>query len=140
MKTQKGLKYCDTRKNVVCEEKGKKYHGENPSRKRVAKYWIDGFWRTTGRKPDYGIFLTDEKVIYLIELKGKSLDEAAEQIRQTVTEFEKDFEGKRVNGRAVLSRVPPVKVASSRVLDVKKVLKRFGGDFQYKAKYYKETL
>ena len=76
-----------------------------------------------------------ESDIYFIELKGRDLISAVEQLTQTIAYFQAEkyqFTGK-VFARVVLSKVvdPNSIEVDSRVIALRRLLKKFGGDFAY---------
>lgn len=70
---------------VVCEEKGKIYRAHNVDGNKVFKYHIDGeiIEDNSIIKCDYLVENEDKKSAYLIELKGKDLLHAIEQVENT---------------------------------------------------------
>jgi hypothetical protein len=93
------VEYRDRRKVVVVVDLKKKaaeqkekpeYRIENKSQNLVVKITVDGGLFPTNTKPqkcDYLVlvqFKTNEKVAYFVELKGKDLKTAIEQIQETL--------------------------------------------------------
>ncbi|NMF57511.1 hypothetical protein [Pseudanabaena yagii] len=73
--------------------------------------------------------------LYFIELKGRDLISAVEQLTQTIKYFQTErykITGK-VFARAVVSRVvnPKSIEVDSRVIALRKLMKKLGGDFAY---------
>lgn len=61
-----------------------------------------------GKKCDYGMFIEDNKTLYLIELKGSSVDVAFEQLNETYKWFLSNTQYKTINKfkfRIVASKV-----------------------------------
>lgn len=124
-----------------------KYILQNPSRRKVCKVEIDNCVITSQsqRKCDYLMIVCETKDssqpesvdLYFIELKGRDLMSAVEQLTETIKYFQAEkykFTGK-VFARAVLSKVPMPKAieSDSKVLALRKLLKKLGGDFAYGA-------
>ena len=74
--------------------------------------------------------------LYFIELKGKDLIGAVEQLTQTIEHFSK-ITGK-VFARAVLSKVPnPRSIeVNPGVIKLRKLLKKYNGNFAYSSRQY----
>jgi len=135
---------CSEGKLIVVEENKRKYILQNPSKKKVCKVRIDGgvIPNQTQRKCDYLMIVCESKSvneqessIYFIELKGRDLISAVEQLTQTIEYLQAKkykFMGK-VFARVVLSKVvsPKSIEVDARVITLKKLLKKFGGDFEY---------
>ncbi|WP_271254159.1 hypothetical protein [Pseudanabaena sp. Chao 1811] len=128
---------CAEGKRLVVEENKRKYILQNPSKKKVCKIRIDDcvISSQTRRKCDYLMIVCELEYMYFIELKGKDLISAVEQLTETVKYFQSEcheIKG-RVFARAVLSKVPmPKSIESdSRVVALRKLLKKLGGDFAY---------
>jgi len=128
---------CSEGKRLVVEENKRKYILQNPSKRKVCKVRIDGcvISSQTKRKCDYLMIVCELEDMYFIELKGKDLISAVEQLTETVKYFQAEFreiQGK-VFARVVLSKVPmPKSIESdSRVVALRKLLKKLGGDFAY---------
>ena len=81
--------------------------------------------------------------LYFIELKGRDLMSAVEQLTETIKYFqakEYKFTGK-VFARAVVTRVHIPKSSidtDARVLSLRKLLKKFGGDFDYNSQTFEK--
>ncbi|MEY3302501.1 MAG: hypothetical protein ACK5RE_09175 [Pseudanabaena sp.] len=135
---------CSEGKLVVAEENKRKYILQNPSKKKVCKVRIDGclVHSQNQRKCDYLMIVCESKLanyqesdIYFIELKGRDLISAVEQITQTINYFQTQkykIMGK-VFARVVLSKVvnPKSIEVDSRVIALRKLMKKLGGNFDY---------
>ena len=135
---------CSEGKLVVAEENKRKYILQNPYQKKVCKVRIDGcvIPSQSQRKCDYLMIVCESKLaneqesdIYFIELKGRDLISAVEQLTQTIKYFQTEkykITGK-VFARAVLSKVvnPKSIEVDSRVIALRKLLKKLDGDFAY---------
>ncbi|MFZ4555350.1 MAG: hypothetical protein ACOYN8_03080 [Pseudanabaena sp.] len=135
---------CSEGKLVVAEENKRKYILQNPSKKKICKVRIDGcvIPSQSQRKCDYLMIVCESKSvneqasdIYFIELKGRDLISAVEQLTQTIEYFKAkkyQFTGK-VFARVVLSKVADPKSieVDSRVIALRKLMKKLGGNFDY---------
>ena len=135
---------CSEGKLVVAEENKRKYILQNPSKKKICKVRIDGcvIPSQSQRKCDYLMIVCESKSaneqesdIYFIELKGRDLISAVEQLTQTIAYFQAEkykFTGK-VFARVVLSKVADPKSieVDSRVIALRKLMKKLGGNFDY---------
>lgn len=125
-----GLLSDDTRSIVHFGERGKEYHAHNTMSRRVLRYRVDGAIITEGRRCDYAMGLPREAVVYLIELKGKSLREAACQIRATMETLRQRICGYTIHGRVVLRRIQRPDLRASDVMILERTLARSGGSFK----------
>ena len=91
----------DKRKELVTKENKCEYSIENKSQKLLCRLRIDDCLIKNGRRCDYGILNCDDKVAYLVELKGRHLLVAVEQISQTIDKLQANFSGFNFNGRVV---------------------------------------
>ncbi|MGH1392951.1 MAG: hypothetical protein ACRAVC_02805, partial [Trichormus sp.] len=75
--------------------------------------------------------------IYFIELKGKDLIGAVEQLTQTIEYFKTQVSGK-LFARVVLSKVsvPRTIEVDARVKKLKDIVKKQGGNFEYTSGQY----
>jgi hypothetical protein len=129
---------CSDGKKITVQENKRKYILNNLSAQQVCKIQIDGcvIDDQNQRKCDYLIIVCKtedaKEEMYFIELKGKDLISAVEQLTQTIEYFQTQIIGK-VFARAVLSRVPNPKSIEndSRVKKLRSLLKKYGGNFEY---------
>ena len=135
---------CSEGKLIVAEENKRKYILQNPCQKKVCKIRIDGcvIPSQSQRKCDYLMIVCESKLaneqqsdIYFIELKGRDLISAVEQLTQTIKHFQTEkykIMGK-VFARVVLSKVvnPKSMEVDSRVIALRKLMKKLGGNFDY---------
>jgi hypothetical protein len=129
---------CSDGKKITVQENKRKYILNNLSAQQVCKIQIDGcvIDDQNQRKCDYLIIVCKtedaKEEMYFIELKGKDLISAVEQLTQTIEYFKPQIIGK-VFARAVLSRVPNPKSIEndSRVKKLRSLLKKYGGNFEY---------
>ena len=127
----------DTRSNIKCEEKGKSYVLQNPNREKVLLYKIDGgvivqdatFLPETC-KCDY-MFTNKERMVVLVELKGKDVSHALDQIDGTLDIFKQFFKScSVVYGRAVVASATPRLAATPQFTKLWKKLKALNGDLK----------
>ena len=133
------FEYCDTRAEAVCSEKGKKYRLLNTSSKRhkiLSIHVDDGLIRNDAQTPsntpkcDYLYLIdTEEKPVgVLIELKGKHLNKAIEQISNTLRLFKPALSKcKKLHGRVVFAGGTP-DIHSPQYMSLQRELKRSGGN------------
>jgi hydroxymethylpyrimidine pyrophosphatase-like HAD family hydrolase len=117
------VEYRDRRKVVVVVDLKKKaaeqkekpeYRIENKSQNLVVKITVDGGLFLTNTKPqkcDYLVlvqFKTNEKVAYFVELKGKDLKTAIEQIQETLKNIHKKLPDFSFRCRISQSKMQPI--------------------------------
>ncbi len=96
---------CDNRRIIVVEQKRSKYTLNNAPEKYICKIDVDGCLITDGMRCDYLIINCDDNVAYFVELKGKNLSHAIEQITQSLTLLSDKITGCKINARIVLTKV-----------------------------------
>jgi hypothetical protein len=125
-----------------------KYILQNPSGRKVCTVQIDDCVITsqTQRKCDYLMIVCEDEAskqpesadLYFIELKGRDLMSAVEQLTETIKYFQANnyrFFGK-VFARVVVSHVsrPTASIDTDpRVKSLRNLLKKLGGNFDYRA-------
>lgn len=105
------LKQRDTRENVTCVEKKKRYNLINHERFETVVYHVDGGLikdeqNTVKCDYLYGIGDPEKPSTIFIELKGTDLKHAIKQIKNSVMLFAPSFPGHRIYGRIVSGAVP----------------------------------
>jgi hypothetical protein len=134
---------CSCGKEIVVAEKGKKYILNNLSRRQVCKIRIDQcvYKSQTDRKCDYSIIVCEpantSETLYFIELKGNKFLDAVDQLIETLDYFRPQITG-NVFARAVLSKVcnPRAIETDPKVLKLKRILKKYNGNFEYGSVQY----
>lgn len=110
------IKSSDCRSNVKCEERGKKYILENTLKKHIVSYRMDGGVIKTDKLVPSGTCKCDSLLVInsseydaiLVELKGKDVAHAIEQIEGTLVQFKEVFSGfKHIYARAVVTSSTP---------------------------------
>lgn len=127
----------DCSKDVPLREKKEKrtYRLHNNSKKEIVVYKVDGGLINDNDvlKCDYGIY-TEDEWLFLIELKGKDLGYALDQINSTIDILLKreDIKVKKLNARIVVSKVSVPKIYASKENKLKQLLYKFYGGGDYK--------
>lgn len=83
---------CETRvgdRQIILEENRCSITFVNNSRKEIRIIEVDGCVITEGRRCDY-LLVPPEKTEYYVELKGKNVKHAVEQIEATIAELSAD--------------------------------------------------
>lgn len=141
-----GLLGKDDRAVVVFSENGRDYRGRNPHRKVISRYRIDGgaICDDTKKRCDSACEIPAtgpaRPSLYLIELKGKDLIHACEQLLDTMQHLAADLSGKTIHGRIVLSRVPAPDLRSTNYMRCDQALRKRGGTLKQQAKILEEDI
>lgn len=100
---------------LTVEEKGKKYAARNLGKECVAKIKVDGCLinDSTVAKADYLILRCDKGMAYIVELKGRDVARACEQILSTAALLPV-LKHCVLNARIVCSRVPSPNLRSTQ--------------------------
>jgi len=113
-KAQKCQKFCDTREIIVIsDKKSTQWTFRNPMKKCVCLIQIDGCMieNQEVKKCD-SLFLVcgqkNEKSAFLVELKGKKLEHALEQLVSTLQQLKDNLTGFNIYARVATTRVPKV--------------------------------
>lgn len=121
------------------------YRLKNPGGKEVVVYKIDeGLIKgNKNKKCDYGIY-TEEDTLFLIELKGSDLNQAIDQIHETITILLKrpHIPVRIVKARVVLSKFRVPNIQSTKEKQLKLLLQKSygGGDFVKKTVCLEEQI
>lgn len=143
---------CSQGKKIAAQENKRKYILNNLSGKQVCNVEIDDcvIKSKEERKCDYLVIICksdDDEVeeshissgedLCFVELKGKDLLGAVDQLTQTIEHFKSKITGK-VFARVVLSRVPSPKIieVNPGVIKLRKLLKKYNGNFAYSSRQY----
>lgn len=109
----------DVRKRFAFKENGNSYIAENTKNKIGCRLRIDGELYTSddGEKCDFGLLLEDSR-FFLIELKGKNIQNAYKQLYETYIKLSKDYQDYcfKFYGRIVCSTGKKVKTPQALTL------------------------
>ncbi len=130
---------CSNGSKILVEENKKRYILQNSS--GVCKVRIDGclILAQDRAKCDFMVIICDTKDVYFIELKGRDLLRAVEQLSQTIDYFKSQITG-RVFARVVLSKVanPRAIEVDAKIVKLRKLLKQYGGNLAYSSGTYEK--
>lgn len=137
----------DCSKDIPLREPGEKrlYRLQNRVGKEIVVYKIDeGLIKgNVNIKCDFGIYTEDDH-LFLIEMKGSDLNQAIDQITETITILLKrpHIQVKILKARVVMSKVRVPSIQSTKEKQLKQLLKKSygGGDFVKKCVYFEEAL
>lgn len=82
--------------NIVCQERKRRYNLKNSSGYNIVKFHMDGgviIDEPSMPKCDYMLYVKDDRcpMVRFVELKGKDIHHAVEQIYSTLKFFRQDF-------------------------------------------------
>ena len=139
---ERGLRFDDARRVVAFEESGRRFEATNERGARLLGYRVNHelLPSSGGKACDYLLGVPQEPKVYLIELKGHHLRDAARQVRSTIARLGRKLHGKRVYARVVLSRVPRPDLRSSEVLVLERILAGYGGSLRYRSILIAESI
>ena len=121
------------------------YKLNNPNEKEIVLYRIDGgvINNIDVLKCDYGI-LTEDNVLFFIELKGAELDHALDQIISTIDILlkQKRISVSTLYARIVLSKVKVPNIVETKERKLKQLLHNNygGGTYCRKTQLFEETI
>ena len=144
------IESSDTRRNIKCEENGKKYILENTLQNHVISYRMDGgvvkmdrYVPRSTMKCDY-LFVVknnERNFAILIELKGKDVKKSLEQIFGTIQLYGPVFhELSCIYARVVVASSTPKITASPEYVKLRKLMRKYGrGNVVISERQLKET-
>jgi hypothetical protein len=132
--------FSDKRKIIIVEENKRKFVGRNNTHKLFSNFRVDGCLIKKGRKCDYLLLDCDENKAYFIELKGKDLLSAIEQIEHSIDVLIGRLGNCTINARIVLTRVNTPDLRSSKYIKLERKLKKLNGNILKKTRILEEDL
>ena len=126
--------------SVVSKDKGesRKHYAINPERKfDLRHYQLDGVLVSQERCCDFLLINDSMKKAYFIELKGKNVDDAVDQLKSAEQRYKSELAGYTCFYRIVCSKARTHKIRSTKVLRFSEKCK---GRLIIKEKYLEETL
>lgn len=144
---ENSILYHDCRPNVSLREpkNNRTYCLHNKSKKEIVVYMIDGGVINSDEvlKCDNGIY-TEDDWLFLVELKGKDLNHALDQINSTINILLKKRKilVKKLNVRIVLSKVCVPRFFTSKENKLKQLLHKSygGGDYKKQSRNLDDTI
>lgn len=136
----KGLLSDDDRQFIVFNAPRRSYRANNPSRLRVLRYLIDGAVINHGERCDYAFGLPNCQCVYLLEIKGKNIKKAANQLLATLDTLAYSLAPYTVHGRIVLNRIPRPDLRASNVIRLERRLAQKGGNVIRSCKVLEESI
>jgi hypothetical protein len=137
----KGFLSDDNRKEIIFSENGIIYKGINKNKKRVLRYQVDGgIFNDDQKKCDKAFGLPEIRDFYLVELKGKNLRHASDQIYETIKALGEKIKSFRVHGRVVCSRIPRPDLRSSQIVKLERELAKRGGRLIKQSRILEEVI
>lgn len=117
------IKYQNKERKLVFSEKGRFYYGENFSAKEILGFKVDqGLINDENNRCDYSLIVQND-VCFLIELKGRDVSHAAEQILFTQDVFEKKYGIKKFVARIVCSKAKTAELNTNVYKKMDKLMK-----------------
>ncbi len=127
-------RYESTDSNITRQEKRKRYNLiNNGCQQTVVVFHVDGGMivnEKNTRKCDYIYYVcTPRRIAVFIELKGKDVKHALEQIDSTMQLYNRDFSDCKLYARIVCRSVPNIQ-SDSDVIRLKRNIKRYGAQLK----------
>ncbi len=132
---------CDARSIFAVQENKKTYRLLNEERREICQVRIDGglIQEDNIKRCDYGFWICEANLVFLVELKGKNIKKAIEQLISTINVLRNELQGRKINARVVLSKVPNVRITNSPAYyELKRALN--GGDFRHKCRTLEDRI
>ena len=138
-----GLNTCQCRcaqdATVVVGEKGKRYQLNNPGKKMVCRIRLDHCFLSSSKKVcDFLVLDCDKKQAYFVELKGRHVSDAAEQILQSLDRLQEQVQTFTCHARIITSSTPNIRSLSEKKL--RKRLNIKNHDPLVQSRQWEETL
>ena len=96
---------CDNQKIEVVKENKSKFQLNNPEQNKLCVIRVDGCLIQDGKKCDYLILECDVQKAFFVELKGKDILHAIDQIESSIDQTVDHLTGFQINARVVLTKV-----------------------------------
>lgn len=146
-KTNNCILVADKRSNIKCEENRKVYNLENPQRKLVILYKMDGGVIEVDAsvpdnicKCDY-LYITECNKAILVELKGKNVKHALEQIEGTMTVYKDILKNcNEIYARVIVSSAIPRLNVTPQYTRLLCMLKKLNGNLKVKENKMSEKI
>lgn len=132
--------FSDKRKTISVAENKRKYVATNKDEDPVSLAKIDGCLIKKGIRCDYLLLNCQKQNAYFIELKGKHLVKATEQILRSIELLAPEIQNFRLNARIVLSRVQTPDLLSNEYKKLQNRVKQSGGTVQKQSRIVKENI
>lgn len=134
------LKYSNKESRLSFTQKGKTYVLENKQKEDILGFWVDGkliLSTEKTRKCDCAVVVKQEDC-YLIELKGKDIDEACEQLSCTMKYFKK-YNMYKFLCRIVVSKINTHKTHDEKFIsfdkEIRTMCKKYKMNYKQAFKY-----
>lgn len=137
--SKKCQKFCDRRSIIVIEENKRKFQGNNQYEKMFAQYRVDGCLIQRNKKCDFLLLNVNERIAYFIELKGKDILDATEQINCSIDILGSVLDGYVINARIVVSKTTP-DIKSSQYIKLMNRIKKLKGTLLQRTNVLEENL
>ncbi len=126
----------DKSKIISASEKGKTFKIVNKSEKNFLKLLVDDcLIKNHDIRCDYLFLNCDDDIAYFLELKGRNINHAIEQLSNSIDLIKPQFNSfKSINSYIVLSKVNTPDVNSSKMIKFRKKLQNLNGELVYKEK------
>ena len=146
-KINKCIQSNDNRSKVKCEENKMVYQYENEDREKILCLRMDGgiivedaTVPSGTKKCDYVIYVYNDKIVILVELKGTDIATALEQIDNSLTLFESFYKkSKNVYARIVPACSQPMLLSNPKYVKVHNKLKKLNGNILIKERFLSEA-
>ena len=134
--------WIDNRKSIVLSDMpGTKYEGDNADQKLFSLFRVDKDNILSGqRKCDYLLVSHAEVKALFVELKGRHLLEAIDQILASIDSLKTQLKDHELNGRIVLTRTNSPDLKHPKYVRLKKMIWDTGGELLQRTSVLKEKL
>ncbi len=132
--------FSDGRTIISVIEKGRKYIAINNDQNEVTLYRVDKCLITQGIKCDFLLLNHDKKSSFYIELKGKHLLHAIDQIESTISMLHHSIFEFKIHVRIILSRVCAPDLRSNKYKKLENMLRKKGGSIAKKVRELQEDI
>lgn len=130
------IDFHDNRSIIVLKDKkskgGSEYRADNNTRKSMLCLRVDGclLKEMDGKKCDFLLLVSNEKIAHFIELKGSSVADAIKQLTNSVKQIMPELkrnEYETAFAKLSLSKTPKI-IPAKDWLDLRNLMKTYNGD------------
>lgn len=132
--------FSDSRPLVPIRENKRTYLARNPDRKTICHYKIDGCLIKDGIRCDDLLLVPGDQKSLFIELKGKDLLHAVDQIDRSISLLGASLNQFQIHARIILSKTNTPDLRNTRLIKLRKKLVQSGGNLIYRSRSFEENI
>lgn len=126
---------------VAVSEKRSRYELHNNSAKEICKIKVDGCLINNGARCDYLFLICNDEIAFFVELKGKNLKHAIEQLNNSIDTILPSIGSFKIHARVIVFSVTVPNVQNNPfVLKLRRKIKSLNGSFVFRSKVFSDNI